>query len=248
MVGLALGKYGWFPAADDSAKKNNWAFGIGGQGPAVSSCALHHETNQYKNLWPAWGNTDGWPDDTAIPCCKKSAPGATSTACSKLCGKVSGCALEGDMQSCDSTGKNSNKKACIAYGVAMPSRPTTWCAAKSGKLVAGDDDPDYSTATGTATGTATQPADTTTGAEVARTVFLGIIAAAFLVVVYMHASGKVEASKAAGPQAEQFASFADSQPITMGSTASTTSTDYKFDPVAPQDAPPARNMVSIAAV
>merc|ERR1711935_1222588 len=103
------------------------------------------------------------------------------------------------------------------------------------------------TTTGTATGTATQPADTT-GAEVARTVFLGIIAAACLVILTMLASGKVEASKAADPQAEQFASFAESQPITMGSTASTGSADYKFDPVAPQDAPPARNMVSIAAV
>jgi len=81
MVGLALGKYGWFPAADDSAKKNNWVFGVGGQGPAVPSCALHHKTPQYMNQWPAWGTVGGWPDDTSIPCCKSVKKVAAPEVC-----------------------------------------------------------------------------------------------------------------------------------------------------------------------
>merc|ERR1712166_1379457 len=90
MVGLALGTYGWFPAADDTAKKNNWAFGMVGS-TAVPSCALLHETPQYINQPPAWGTVGGWAGDTGIPCCvdksKKLADGKTAaTECGNDCG------------------------------------------------------------------------------------------------------------------------------------------------------------------
>ena len=128
MVGLALGKYGWFPAGDDSAKKNNWVFGVGGQGPAVPSCALHHKTPQYMNQWPAWGTVGGWPGDTSIPCCK---------------------------------------------------------SVKSGNLKAGDEE-DVITAAAVTTTTD----NSSTDAEVARTVFGGIIAACCMYLVYIHATRK----------------------------------------------------------
>ena len=48
-------------------------------------------------------------------------------ACSRICGEAIGCAIDGDITFCDSTGKTSNKDACSAYGVANAGRPTTWC-------------------------------------------------------------------------------------------------------------------------
>ena len=50
-------------------------------------------------------------------------PPTQTAACSRLCQGVTGCAVGGKPNACDSTGKLSNKNACIAH----KTDPTTWC-------------------------------------------------------------------------------------------------------------------------